>query len=116
MDSSARTSKAQATTRVVLWCFSMPIVILALTATVVTATERGTSVYPSRPNGVTFGEGYCGRDSALGPQVRCHLGPTALILKYQKDTLVQNGPYGNAFWFEVGVPVGDPHAPPGGRP
>jgi hypothetical protein len=64
-----------------------------------------------RQNGVTFGDGNRGRDLALGPQIRCHVAHVVLILKYQKDTLVQNRTHGNAFWFEVGVPIGHPHTP-----
>ena len=60
-------------------------------------------------NGVRSGDGNRGRDFAIGPEVRCHVGQFALILKYQKDTLVQNRTHGNAFWFEFGVPLGHPH-------
>jgi hypothetical protein len=59
-------------------------------------------------NGIRFGEGNRGRDFAAGPQVRYHFGRVALIAKYQRDTLVQNRAHGNAFWFELGVPLGHP--------
>ena len=61
-------------------------------------------------NGVRFGDGNRGRDFAIGPQVRCHVGHIALIAKYQRDTLVQNKAMGNAFWLELGVPLGHPRS------
>jgi hypothetical protein len=60
-------------------------------------------------NSVIVGNGNRGRAFDAGPEIRCHLGPFALITKYQKDTLVQNKTRGNAFWFELGVPLG--HTP-----
>jgi hypothetical protein len=46
-----------------------------------------------------------GRDFAVGPEVRCHFGHVVLIAKYQRDTLVQNRPEGNALWIEFAVPI-----------
>lgn len=60
-------------------------------------------------NGVTAGNGNRGRDVAIGPEVRWHVGHMALIAKYQRDTLVQNKPIGNSFWVQVGVPLGHGH-------
>jgi hypothetical protein len=38
-----------------------------------------------------------GRDFTIGPQVRIRLGPQgALAFKYERDTLLQNKPRGNA--------------------
>ena len=57
--------------------------------------------------GSVFEGGFRGRDLALGPQVRCSLGRHAVfVLKYYRDTLVQNKPRGNAFWFQLSVPIG----------
>ena len=47
-----------------------------------------------------------GQTVALGPQVRYALGRAALILKYQREMLVENRAVGNSLWFEIGVPVG----------
>jgi hypothetical protein len=63
-----------------------------------------------RQNNAIFATGNRGRDFAVGPQVRYQLGRFALIAKYQRDTLVQNRPCGNAVWVELGVPLGHPHA------
>ncbi len=57
--------------------------------------------------GAAFDGGFRGRDLALGPQVRCPLGKRgAFALKYYRDTLVQNKPRGNAFWFQFSLPIG----------
>ena len=56
--------------------------------------------------GTIYAGGNQGRNLAIGPQVRYQLGRMALIAKYQRDTLVQNRPCGNAFWVEVGMPLG----------
>ncbi len=50
-----------------------------------------------------------GRDMAIGPEIRYHMGRTELIAKYQRDTLVQNRPLGNQFWLQVGLPIGKGH-------
>lgn len=60
-------------------------------------------------NGLIVGDGNRGRDLALGPEIRCHLGPFALIAKYQKDMLVENRPIGSTFWLQFGMPLGRPH-------
>jgi hypothetical protein len=57
-------------------------------------------------NRVTAGDGNRGRDVAIGPEVRVHVGHVALIAKYQRDTLVENKPKGNMFWIQMGVPLG----------
>ena len=56
--------------------------------------------------GLRVGDGNRGRDFAVGPEVRYHLGHMALIAKYQRDTLVQNRPVGNNFWLQLGIPIG----------
>lgn len=57
--------------------------------------------------GVIYADGNKGRDLAIGPEIRYHLGHVAVIAKYQRDSLVQNRPCGNAFWIEFGIPL--PH-------
>jgi len=43
----------------------------------------------------------------VGPQLRFPLGKHGgLAVKYYRDTLVQNKPRGNAFWFQLSVPIG----------
>lgn len=57
-------------------------------------------------NGTIFQNGFRGRDLALGPQLRLPLGKRgALAVKYYRDTLVENKPRGNAFWFQFSVPL-----------
>jgi hypothetical protein len=57
-------------------------------------------------NGTVVSDGFRGRDFAIGPELRFKLGPhSGFALKYQRDTLVQNKPRGNAFWFQFGVPL-----------
>jgi hypothetical protein len=58
-------------------------------------------------NGLVFLNGFRGRDLAIGPQIRIHLGKRhgGFAIKYYRDTLVQNKPAGNAFWFQIGVPL-----------
>jgi len=60
-------------------------------------------------NGAIVGDGSRGRDLAIGPEIRAHLGHIAVIAKYTKDTLVRNKTMGNAFWVQVGVPMGHGH-------
>ncbi len=55
------------------------------------------------------GDGNRGRDLAIGPEIRGHVGRFALIAKYQKDTLVRNKPSGGMFWLQMGVPLGHVH-------
>jgi hypothetical protein len=57
-------------------------------------------------SGLRVADGHRGRDFAIGPELRYHLGSCALIAKYQRDTLVENRPVGNSFWFQFGMPVG----------
>jgi hypothetical protein len=58
-----------------------------------------------RQNGLRVGDGNRGRDLAIGPEARFSLGTHgAFAFKYFRDTLVENKPSGNAFWFEMGVP------------
>jgi len=59
--------------------------------------------------GMIVGDGNRGRNLAIGPQIRAHVGHFLLISKYTRDTLVQNRPIGNAFWFEFGLPIGHGH-------
>jgi hypothetical protein len=59
-------------------------------------------------NGVAVSGGNRGRALAVGPQIKYHFGKVAVILKYQKDTLVENRAAGNAFWCEIGVPLWRP--------
>ncbi|MFY9673202.1 MAG: transporter [Terriglobales bacterium] len=57
--------------------------------------------------GSLYLNGFRGRDFALGPQLRFPLGKHGgLAVKYYRDTLVQNKPCGNAFWFQFSVPLG----------
>lgn len=59
-----------------------------------------------RQNGAVVGGGLRGRDFAIGPELRFRLGPhSGFALKYQRDTWVQNRPRGNAFWFQIGIPL-----------
>jgi len=56
--------------------------------------------------GVVFQDGFRGRDLAVGPQLRFPLGKHAgFAVKYYRDTLVQNKTRGNAFWFQLSVPI-----------
>jgi len=57
--------------------------------------------------GVVFQDGFRGRDLAVGPQLRFPLVKHGgFAVKYYRDTLVQNKPRGNAFWFQLSVPIG----------
>jgi len=60
-------------------------------------------------NGLIVGDGNRGRDLAIGPEIKYHIGKCALIAKYEKDTLVENRPIGNSFWVQFGMPLGRPH-------
>jgi hypothetical protein len=56
--------------------------------------------------GARFENGFRGRDLQVGPQVRFPLGEHGgFAFKYFRDTFVQNRPRGNAFWFQIAVPV-----------
>jgi hypothetical protein len=57
-------------------------------------------------SGAIVGDGNLGRDLALGPEVRISpLGQSAIVFKYFRDTMVENKPAGNAFWFQMGLPL-----------
>jgi hypothetical protein len=57
-------------------------------------------------HGVVYQNGYRGRDLQFGPQARFPLGKHGgFAFKYYRDTLVQNKPRGNAFWFQIAVPL-----------
>jgi hypothetical protein len=62
-------------------------------------------VTDDRLNKAIVADGNRGRDLAIGPEVRSHIGRFGLVLKYQKDTLVRNRPAGNMFWFQFCVPL-----------
>jgi len=55
---------------------------------------------------VRYLDGVRGRNFAIGPQIRFPLGKHGgFAFKYYRDTLVQNHPRGNAFWFQIAVPI-----------
>jgi hypothetical protein len=57
-------------------------------------------------HGAVFADGFRGRDFAVGPEFRFRLGPhSGFALKYQRDTLVENRPRGNALWFQFALPL-----------
>ena len=56
-------------------------------------------------NGVAVPGGDRGRVFATGPQIKYHLGRAELILKYQKEMLVENRTRGNSVWVQLGVPL-----------
>jgi hypothetical protein len=57
-------------------------------------------------NGVGVAGGNKGRDLAVGPQLRVFFGKhCAFAVKYFRDTLVENKPRGDGFWFETGFPL-----------
>jgi len=60
-------------------------------------------------NGLIVGDGNRGRDFAYGPEIKYHIGRSALVLKYEKDMFVQNRPIGNAFWLQLGIPLWREH-------
>ena len=62
-----------------------------------------------RQNGLTYLDGNRGGNVAFGPEIRYHLSHYSMILKYEKDFLTENRPVGNAFWLQVGIPIGSPH-------
>ena len=64
-------------------------------------------VTDDRLQGVAFENGFRGRGLAVGPQLRFPLGKHGgFAVKYYRDTLVQNRPRGQAFWFQMSVPIG----------
>jgi hypothetical protein len=58
-----------------------------------------------RQNGLLVSDARA-RSVMIGPEFRYHLGRATLILKYQKETLAENKTSGNAFWLQVGLPLG----------
>jgi hypothetical protein len=50
------------------------------------------------------GDGNKGRDLQIGPQIRVNIPHGGFAFKYYRDTLVENKPRGNAFWFQIAVP------------
>jgi hypothetical protein len=66
-----------------------------------------------RLNGMVYEGGFRGRDLAIGPQVRYLFGQhSGLAFKYHRDTLVENKSRGNAFWFQICVPMRFRHIKP----
>ena len=57
-----------------------------------------------RQNMASCNGGNRGRDFAIGPQLRINLPHGGFAFKYLRDTLVENKPKGNAFWFQIAVP------------
>jgi len=55
-------------------------------------------------NMAVFQNGFRGRDLGIGPQLRFNLPHGGFAFKYLRDTLVENKPQGNAFWFQIAVP------------
>jgi hypothetical protein len=56
--------------------------------------------------GAVYQDGFRGRDLQVGPQARFPLGKHGgFAFKYFRDTLVENKPRGNAFWFQIAVPL-----------
>jgi hypothetical protein len=57
-------------------------------------------------NGAIAGDGNRGRDLTVGPEARIQMTDHLLIaVKYFRETLVENRPSGNAFWFELATPL-----------
>jgi len=56
-------------------------------------------------NGLAVPGGDRGRVLAVGPQLRYHVGRAELILKFQRESLVENRTRGNALWMQVGIPL-----------
>jgi hypothetical protein len=57
-------------------------------------------------NGIMVGAGNRGRDLAMGPEMRYHMGHVGVILKFQREMLVENRTIGNSFWLQLGMPIG----------
>jgi hypothetical protein len=57
-------------------------------------------------SGTAVAGGNRGRDLAVGPEFRYFFGEhKAFAFKYTRDTLVENKPRGNSFWFQLGIPL-----------
>lgn len=57
-----------------------------------------------KENVASFLDGNRGRDLGIGPQLRINLPHGGMAFKYLRDTMVENKPKGNAFWFQIAVP------------
>lgn len=67
-------------------------------------TLSGLVVAPRNMDG-SLDLGYKGRAFDIGPQVTMPWGKHgALVVKWDRDFMVQNKPRGNAFWFQFGIP------------
>ncbi len=61
-------------------------------------------------NNVVYSGGNRGRDLGIGPEVRFNLiSHGGFAVKYLRDTLVENRPPTNAFWFQLAVPISVGH-------
>lgn len=61
-------------------------------------------------NNLVYNGGNRGRDLGIGPEVRFNLiSHGGFAVKYLHDTLVQNKPPTNAFWFQMAVPISVGH-------
>jgi len=57
-------------------------------------------------NNLVYNNGNRGRDLGIGPEVRFNLiAHGGFAVKYLHDTLVENKPPTNAFWFQLAVPI-----------
>lgn len=64
---------------------------------------------PDYQNGVKVQNSYT-RSLGLGPQLRINVGPGAIAFRYQREFNVRNGPQGDRFWVQFGVPLYVPGA------
>ncbi len=56
--------------------------------------------------GQTVGDGNRLKKFAIGPQIFYGLGPkTAVILKFLRETKVENGSQGQSIWFQFAMPL-----------
>ena len=62
-----------------------------------------------RQNGLIYLGGDRGRNFEFGPEIRCHFGHYAMILKWEKDFLTENRTVGNSFWLQFGIPLSHHH-------
>jgi len=58
-----------------------------------------------RQYGLAVPGGDRGRAVAAGPQIKYRLGRMELILKYQKEVMVENRTKGNSVWGQLGIPL-----------
>lgn len=47
----------------------------------------------------------------IGPQLRINIGPGAIAFRYQREFNVKNGPQGDRFWVQAGIPLWVPQKP-----